>query len=168
MMLNQTADPVCRPTGSIVAHGENKARIEAVEAKCLAMPQKECPLKHSFAPGVYMREILMPARTFVIGHQHKTRHLNIVLTGRAAVMMDGELHHIVAPCTFTSEPGVRKVLYIFETMRWATIHPTAETDLKVLESELIVKSDAFRNHELEMEQLKQLMKNGGSQCPGSQ
>jgi len=131
-------------------------RIEQVEAKLLPLPQVDCPLVHHFAPGVYMREVLMPRGTFVIGHQHKTKHFNIVLTGRAAVMMDGKLHHIIAPCIFVSEPGVRKVLYIFETMRWATTHPTDLTELKDLEDALITKSESFQAFE-DMKKLKELV-----------
>ena len=85
----------------------------------------------------------MPEGTFIIGHEHKTRHFNVVLTGRAAVMMDGEVREIIAPATFVSEPGVRKILYIREDMRWQTIHPTDETDVEKLEDQLVVKSASF-------------------------
>jgi hypothetical protein len=47
---------------------------------------------------------------------------------------------IEAPCTFVSGPGVRKALYIIEDMRWATVHPTKETNIEKLESKLVVKS----------------------------
>ena len=45
------------------------------------MPQVECPLKHYFAPGVYLREIFMPAGSVVIGKIHKTEHFNIIQKG---------------------------------------------------------------------------------------
>ena len=95
----------------------------------------------------------MPAGTFVIGHKHLTEHWNICLSGKAAVMMNGELRHIVAPCVFMSEIGVRKVLFIEEDMRWMTVHVTNETDIKKLEDELIVKSEAFKKFHGEMESL---------------
>jgi hypothetical protein len=138
-------------------------RIESVEAKLLAMPQRECPLMHKFAPGVYMREILMPRGTFIIGHQHNTEHFNIVLSGRAAVMIDGNLHYVEGPCIFVSQPGVRKVLYILEPMRWATVHPTDLTDLQQLEDTLITKSASFKAFEADMNKLKQLVDSGGVQ-----
>lgn len=122
---------------------EHTATIEEVEAALLPLPQVELPLTHRFAPGIYLREISMPADTIVIGHEHKTEHFNIVLTGRALVLIDGETHTITAPCTFISKPGVRKTLYIIEDMRWQTVHPTEETDLEKLEALLIRKSDAF-------------------------
>jgi hypothetical protein len=147
-------------TNTIMAHAAKAGyakRIESVEAKALNMPQLECPVDHQFAPGVYLRQITMPAGSFVIGHQHNTEHFNIVLKGRAAVLADGELLHVVAPCTFVSKPGVRKVLYIFEEMVWATVHPTTETDLLKLEEQLITKSESFKQHQLDMQKLRELV-----------
>lgn len=129
-------------------HHPSTEEIEGLEKVCLGMDQVDCPLVHQFAPGVYLREITMPAGAFVIGQRHKTAHFNIVLSGRARVMMDdGVVYTIQAPCTFKSEPGVRKILLIEEEMRWATVHPTQETDLNKLEDELVIKSPAFLEHE---------------------
>jgi len=121
-------------------------KIEAVEARLLDLPQVNCPLKHQFAPGVYFREVFMPKGTFVIGHEHQTEHFNVVLSGKASVLCDGVVMDIAAPHVFVSQPGVRKILYIKEDMRWATVHPTTETDLDILEPLLIRKSAAFENH----------------------
>lgn len=137
-------------------------KIEEVEAKLLKLPQIDYQLDHHFPPGAYLRTITMPAGSFVIGHKHLTEHANVVLTGRAAVMLDGKLHHIVAPCTFISKPGVRKVLYIFETMKWMTIHPTEETNLDKLEEMLIVKSASFMEHIEDLGKL-QAISIGGAQ-----
>lgn len=118
-------------------------QIESLEKELLNLPQVECPLKHNFAPGVYMREITMPAGSFIIGHEHLTEHFNVVLTGKARVMIDGVIEDIVAPCYFISKPNVRKVLFILEEMKFATIHPTDETRVEVLESTLVRKSNSF-------------------------
>ncbi len=110
----------------------------------------ECPVNHYFAPHVYVREILMHSDggkgVIIIGHEHKTEHLNTVLIGKAWVVMDGVIHHIVAPCTFKSMPGVRKVLFVYEDMIWQTVHPTDETDLGKLTEMLIKKSESFLQH----------------------
>lgn len=105
-------------------------------------PQVECPLVHRFAPGVYLREIFMPAGSIVIGKIHKTRHFNVVLKGRChLVSEDGSVVELVAPCTFVSDAGVQKVLYIDEDTVWQTVHPTSETDLDKLDAELIEPAD---------------------------
>jgi hypothetical protein len=128
----------------IQEHGPRlSAKIDELETTLIRRPQVNVPLKHCFAPGVYLREVAMSAGTFIIGHEHKTEHFNVVLSGAALVLIDGVVSKIQAPCVFVSKPGVRKVLFIIETMRWATIHPTTETDIDQLEEDLVVKSCAF-------------------------
>jgi hypothetical protein len=128
-------------------------KIECLEADMLNRVQAKCPLIHSFAPGLYVRQIVMAKGLFIIGHEHNYEHFNFVMAGRATVLMNGELHEIEAPCIFVSQAGVRKVLLIHETMIWATAHVTDCRDLKLLEAELITKSSAFLRHE-EIELLK--------------
>lgn len=127
----------------------DNAAIERVEAALLSQPQLDLPLTHLFAPDIYWREIFMPAGSVVIGHEHKTEHFNVVLTGRARVSIEGEWHDIVAPQVFVSKPGVRKVLHILEDVRWATIHATQETDPAKMEELFIVKSETFLKHQHE-------------------
>ena len=123
-------------------------------------PQVECPLVHRFTPGIYLREITMPAGTIVVGHKHLTEHLNIILTGRALVAWDGNVELLEAPHTFVSGPGVRKMLLILEDMVWQTIHNINDnidvddlTDKRLgalvdfLEPDIIVKSDAWMEHD---------------------
>lgn len=136
--------------------------IEELEAFLLEKPQVDCPLVHRFAPGVYLREILMaiPAGEkflFVIGQKHKTEHFNIVLKGRCRVaqiqedgsIVDGTVEEIVAPCTFISGPGVRKALFVTEDTIWQTVHVTPETDMVKLRDLLIEESSSFRRHQVE-------------------
>lgn len=108
-----------------------------------ALPQVECPVEHFFAPGIYIREIFMPAGTMVIGRIHKTEHFNVLIEGRARVVIDGEVHELSAPCTFVSRAGISKVLNVIEDCRWQTIHANPEnlTDVEVLESQLVRKPE---------------------------
>jgi hypothetical protein len=119
---------------------------ELEEVLLLTYPQLEPEVTHRFAPGVYLREIFMPAGSFIIGHQHNTEHFNIVLFGEAEVLMGNE-SKLVGPGTFVSKAGVRKVLFVRQDMRWITVHPTIETDIHKLEAELITKSAAYLKHE---------------------
>jgi hypothetical protein len=136
-------------------------QIEELEKQLIPLKQVEVPLEHMFAPGVYARQVEMPADTFIIGHKHNTEHFNIILTGRASVMMDGVIHEIKAPAILKSGVGVRKILYIHETMRWITIHPTDETDVQKLEDMLVVKSDAFLHNQAlkDIEHFKTILDN---------
>lgn len=124
-------------------------------------PQVEAPVNHMFSPGVYMREITMAAGSFIIGKKHKTKHFNIILSGKARVMSGGDVFEVEAPYVFVSDAGVQKVLHILEEMKWITVHPSDETDIKTLEDALVeepVVDISFLDPELRemLNSLKQL------------
>ena len=106
------------------------------------------PLTHRFSDGVYLREIFMPKGMIVVGKKHKTRHLNIVISGKARVWDGEKLVEITAPYTFESNAGVRKVLYIEENMLWQTVHVTEETDVLKLEDILCEEKGTISFEEL--------------------
>ena len=100
-----------------------------------------CVTKEYFAPGVYCREIFMPAGELVLGKIHKHAHLNTILCGRAIVATEFGVEEIVAG-TFISPPGTKRALVIVEDMIWTTYHPNPnnETDPAVLEEFVIAKT----------------------------
>lgn len=126
-------------------------QIEAVERSLMQavvrgeLTELECPVTHYFQPGVYIRELEMPAGAIVIGNEHRTTHLNICVSGCALVSIGGHIMKLEAPHTFMSEAGVRKVLLIFETMKFITVHanPENETDIEKLEARLIKHSQTY-------------------------
>jgi hypothetical protein len=132
------------------------AAIESLEAALLPLPQLECPPSHRFVPGAYVREVTLPKGGVFIGHRHKQPHLNVLLCGSATVVMDGQAMEVRGPVVFASKPGVRKVVYVSETMVWQTIHTTNETDVKKLEAQLIEKSRTFKAFEKDVKRLKEL------------
>ena len=119
--------------------------LELIEEQMLDMVQPDCPVVHNFSDGVYVREITMPTDSIILGHKHKTRHLNIISKGscRLVDVETGEVTLLTAPCTFESLPGVRKLLYIIDECVWSTVHVTDETDLTKIEEEVIDKSNTW-------------------------
>lgn len=102
-----------------------------------AHPQLEIPVTHYFSPGVYMREITMPAGMTGVGHIHRHRHMNIALTGRSLVTIDGVTTEVVAPFIFESMPGAQKAFHVIEDLRWITIHanPNGWDESSIVEME---------------------------------
>lgn len=152
--MSPNAELLAVPTGKTIALDPiefTRAGADRMEVELLKRPQLRIPLIERFAPGVYMREVEMPIDSFIIGHRHRTKHFNVVIRGKASVLMDGKVHHFQAGDTFVSDEGVRKILYIHETCVWQTVHPTEETDPAKLEEMLIIKSDAFQEHQAEIE-----------------
>jgi hypothetical protein len=122
--------------------------IEQVEAAMLNLPQASCPVAHHFGPGIYIREVTMPAGTFAIGHRHKTKNLNVMVSGKVVMRKHGEMVIISAPFIFTAEPG-RKVAYVLEDTVWQNIYATEETDIDTLEEMFLDKSQTWVDHEKE-------------------
>lgn len=113
-------------------------KVTTLAHELTKFPQVECPVKHHFSPGLYMREIFMPAGAIVIGRVHKTEHFNIIMQGACFIVHDDGSHEeLRAPMVFVSKAGVQKVLVIVEDMIWLTTHVTNETDIELIESQII-------------------------------
>ena len=112
-------------------------KVDHLLAAMDQLPQTDCKTKHYFGPGIYIREVTMPAGTVVIGKPHRKEHMCVMLQGRMVVVLgDGTKQELVAPLTFVGSAG-RKVAYILETTVFQNILATDETDIDVLENMLV-------------------------------
>lgn len=124
-----------------------KLDVEGLEAEMLSMLQAECPVVHHFGPGIYIREVTLPAGTLAIGHAQRFEHLNIMLTGAVAMIGDdGQIKVLSAPLIFTGKPG-RKVGYVLETCVWQNVYATEERDVDKLEATYLDKSATWQANE---------------------
>lgn len=105
----------------------------------LDVGKESCPVKHHFAPGMYSREMFLPAGLVVVGKIHRYSHVNIISKGKVRVFTEQEgLRELEAPCTFISSPMTKRVVVVLEDTVWNTVHATDETDPDVIEAEIIV------------------------------
>ena len=115
-------------------------KIERLESEMLKLPQVDCPVRHIFGPGVYIREVTLPADTYAIGHHQNFAHLNVMIKGRVRMHReDGSTFELVAPQTFVGQPG-RKAGYVIEDTIWQNIYATTETDVEKLEAHYLTMS----------------------------
>ncbi len=109
-----------------------------------------CQITHYFAPGMYAREMKVPAGCLLTGKIHLTEHLNILSQGRVSVSNKGESVTMEAPYTFVSPVGTKRAIYAHEDSTWTTIHATDLTDPDEIEDEIIAESfqelDALLEH----------------------
>ena len=117
-----------------------RAGILELEAALKELPQIDPPVMHHFAPHNYAREIHMEAGSVVIGKLHKHAHVNVISQGHVTVVTEFGKEDYYAPCTFVSEPGIKRAVYCHTDVRWTTIHPTESTDLEEIEDEVIAKN----------------------------
>jgi len=131
-----------------------QSKIEQVESHLLDLPQVECPVVHHFGPGIYIREVTLPAGTLAIGHAQRFDHLNIMLTGAVAMIGDdGQTKVLRAPMIFVGKPG-RKLGYVLETCIWQNVYSTEERDIDKLESMFLDKSSTWQAHAQAAKQLE--------------
>ena len=102
------------------------------------------PLKHSFAPGIYVREIFIPKGTLLTGKIHRHAHPNFLMSGVVDVVTeDGGIERLEAPMSMISSAGTKRAVYAIEDTTWITVHATNETDLDKIEKEVI--TDDYTN-----------------------
>ena len=93
--------------------------------------RQHCPVTHRFTPGMYIREIHIPAGTIGTTMEHRTRHPFFILRGDVFISSGPEGHtRYRAPHVGITEPGTRRALYAVEDTIWVTCHATDETDIE--------------------------------------
>lgn len=122
--------------------------VADLEKEMLEMPQADCPVAHHFGPGIYIREVTLPAGIFAVGHTQRYEHLNIMLTGKVAIVDGDQVRVLEAPLIFTGKPG-RKVGYVLETCVWQNVYATNETDIDTLEAHYLDKSKTWEAYDKE-------------------
>lgn len=120
-----------------------------IDAGILESRMAECSLTHRFVPvdrtygcAVYAREIFIPKGTLVIGKIHRHGHLNFLLQGRVSVNTEFGKQYMDAPCTFVSEPGLKRAVVAESDVIWTTVHLTlytGEENLDRIEGEVIAE-----------------------------
>jgi len=118
--------------------------LALVESKLLDLPQDSASVTHRFGPGIYIREVFLPAGSLVIGHRHKVAHSNVMLKGKmAAVVSEEKIVEMQAPLFYTSGPG-RKFVYVIEDVVFQNIWATGETNIDKLEDMFLEKGQTWR------------------------
>jgi hypothetical protein len=110
--------------------------IERLERENFKLPQVECPIVHTFAPGVGTRQMTIPAGVGLTGAVHKTEHINVLAKGRITVWTEEGMKTLKAPFQFVSKPGTKRVGYAHEECVWITIHHTEAKTIREFVAEL--------------------------------
>jgi len=100
----------------------------------------DLPIRHSFAPGIYAREMFIPEGTLLIGKIHKHRHHNFLMQGSIIVLTEeGGVKLLQAPLMIVSEPGTQRVGYAITDTIWTTVHENKDNteDLDIIEKRTV-------------------------------
>jgi hypothetical protein len=100
-------------------------KIDEIEKAMLDLDPVDCPVRHSFYPGLYVREIFMSQNTLITSMKHLTEHPFFVMTGKVSVYSENFGEELIeAPYRGVTLPNTRRVLYIHENCSWITVHRT--------------------------------------------
>jgi hypothetical protein len=99
-----------------------------------------CPLKHTYADGVYVREIFIPKGLMIVGKIHRHSHPNFLMQGEVSVLTEEGAQRIKAPLSMISPAGTKRVVYTHADTVWITVHVTEKTDLTEIEEQIIAPS----------------------------
>lgn len=126
---------VCKDVRGEERQAEMRDKILELEAWMRTQPQVEIPLKHYFAPGLYLREMRVPKGVTLTGRVHKTEHYCIVLSGKAVVHSEGGHATYQAGDIIHAMPGAKRAIHALEDIVWLNIHhnPGNERDLEKIE-----------------------------------
>jgi len=114
--------------------------LEEVISKQPGAMQGDCfPLTHTFADGIYVRQIIMPAGAFLTSKIHKVSHPYFILKGKVSVYTEDGIQYIEAPYSGITKAGTKRVLHIHEETIWTTIHRTDKTNIDEIEDDIIAK-----------------------------
>ena len=120
--------------GNIVAFEEQLKQVPG----CLG--EDPFPLKHTFADGMYIRQITVPAKTLTVTKIHKTTHPFFILKGEVSILTEEGVKRIKAPYSGITKAGTKRIIWHHDEVVLTTVHATKETDLDKIESEIIAKS----------------------------
>lgn len=116
------------------------ADILQLQEHCLALPQVDMPVSHTFLPGQYLRKMTMPADTLVVGKRHRHRHA-LIVTGHVTIRTADGMFELQGTHIIDSPAGMKRAIYAHAESTLVTVHLTDETDLEKIEALVIMPDD---------------------------
>jgi hypothetical protein len=130
---------------SVAARPVTRASVSAFEDIIKSHPDAITPMEfnkgrlfHHFMPGVYLRELHIPADMITTGMIHKHPCLCILAKGKRRTLVNGALETVTAPHIQLTPAGFKRVSYTIEAAVFITVHEnqTNSRDTAWLEKEI--------------------------------
>ncbi len=129
---------------------ETRANIAALKDHILASGANvELRFTESLVDGLYTRTVFIPKGATVVGKIHRKPCVNIVASGDISIMTESGALRVQAGYTITSPAGIQKVGYAHEDTIFINVFRTDETDIALIEADLIAESFEALEHSKE-------------------
>ena len=100
-------------------------------------------VSHTVTPGLYVRELTMPAGLLIVSRIHLREHPFYILSGEVSVYDGDSVSTFFGPYKGITLPGTKRVLYTHEDTVWVTFHVTDKTTVEELEKSGELVCDKF-------------------------
>jgi len=123
--------------GAVKKHKEYNEFINLCELKMSEAPAV-FPVTHKHAPGVYRREMFIPAGGFLTSRVHLEENFFEVVSGVIDILTEEGAVRYIAPADGISKAGSRKLGLALTDVLFVTFHSNPDncTDIDVLEERL--------------------------------
>ena len=118
-----------------------REKVEKLQEALLQMPQADVTFLHDFEPGKYIRTMIAPPWSVIVGAEHKTPYKIKLEKGTIAVNVGDEIKVLTAPLEFDAPAGVKRVGRVFdEEVIWVDYYdnPNDCRDIQAIEERLYV------------------------------
>ena len=102
-------------------------------------------VSHTVTPGLYVRELTMPAGLLIVSRIHLREHPFYILSGEVSVYDGDSVSTYVGPYKGITKPGTKRVLYTHKDTVWVTFHVTDKTSVEDLEKSGELVCDEFED-----------------------
>lgn len=116
-------------------------KIDVLQDELLKMPQADIKTIHSFEDGKYIRTMIVPPNTVIVGAAHKSSYKVRLEKGTISVNLGDDIHTLTAPIELDAPAGTRRVGCVGdEELVWVDIYdnPSGCTDIDEIEELLYV------------------------------
>lgn len=136
-----------------------RARIQKIGERLLALCGRcDLPVEHEFGDGLYIRRLLIPKGTLIVGRVHKAGCINVVEEGDIAVLTESGAMRVRTGFLVHSPAGLQKLGFANKDTVFTNIFSTDETDIEKLESMIV--SDMHDQIELALEDSSMMITEG--------
>jgi hypothetical protein len=118
-----------------------REKVEKLQDALLQMPQADVKFLHDFEPSKYIRTMIAPPWSVIVGAEHKTPYKVRLEKGTIAVNIDDEIKVLTAPLEFDAPAGVKRVGRVFdEEVIWVDYYDNPDDciDIQAIEEQLYV------------------------------
>ena len=134
----------CQPDKIVVS--PSRKSVERLEAHLLQFPEVEIETEHRFVPGLYIRQITIPAGVTCTGAPCRFQHFSVMVRGKIHTLVDGSMRVIEGYHEWIAPAGVKRVGLALEETVWFCVYPNPddERDLNVLEARIFEQAEMLQ------------------------